>query len=105
MAGPPTVATSTSSALLTGLGVNSRFSTTPDAFAYTPGPIEYYVSQYRRQRPATRSVSFGKEINGCWRVWRRCNAAKVGFQVLGSTSNYRFIVGDQYVSAAGTVTA
>ncbi|MFC5346251.1 SGNH/GDSL hydrolase family protein [Brevundimonas staleyi] len=103
MASPPTVATSTSSGLLSGLSVNRRWTVNPETFRLTGGSPTTFASTYLRFNSAQRSVSV--QESSIMRVGMICTGSKVGFQLLGDDQPFRFIVDGQYVDKTGTTTA
>lgn len=104
MVAPPTISTSTSSSLLSGItGLQARWTTMPEKFQVSPGEQEVLASTYLRLYSATRSGSL--KDRSSFKISAVCDAQNVGLQITGHADVYRFLVDDQYVDFAGTLTS
>lgn len=108
MVSPPTITTSTSISLLTGVtSVQAKWPSTNLAnLNLFSGKSTDVGGAYRRVDCSNRSASV-IESSAAWRAEGTFNAAKVGVQINANSAgvNFRILVDDVYVSLAGTTAA
>lgn len=95
MANPPTITSSTNISLLSGLSTVSSWTPESSSLIRCFGGASD-VQSYRRINSANSTGStYIRTVP--WRAEAQIDAAKVGVQLLGRTSQYRFLVDDVYV--------